>query len=279
MTITMTDPDSYTEAHHTVHGAVSDAAPLYGVHDVGGQPAFVKPRTVTAVHSVRTQLGDDGWALGGIEITGAWVDERGEPHPAFAIAPNTTLLLSAENAPGWALAFAHSHSPTQVRLTLPGCTDPIPPHPTLPAVADQDVAGDNVVSDVRTYGDARHTVHGVHMTGADPLCVPADYPGRSDRWMRPERLAVTFVQRLSALAPIGWAVGDVSVTGPWVSPDGELDADAVGSARWPCHHPYPQWLQNFIARHLPAETSGLAAEPGLGLDDTACPVAAAQGEN
>jgi hypothetical protein len=273
--ITFTDPTVRTEVRHGASARVISGAPLYPAHTVDDTTVYVKPHTVTASYDCRTQLGHDSWVLAAFEIIGTWVDAGDLPHPAYTATPRAALLLTVDTAPDWALAFAHAHVPHQVRFILPGHTNPIPLHPALRIAADHATAatagehpttpvdispvdnGPVVIGTVTTSTEAHHTVHVRYATGADPLRIPAHDPGHRDRWMRPEQVTVTYRQRTGPYTPAGWMVGDVSVTGPWVTEDNQLDPHALGNAHWPRGEAFPRWLLRFVTDHIPAPGSGL----------------------
>ncbi len=89
----------YTEATHTVYADVAGCASL-----PAGDRRFT-PGRITVKYNWRTQLGDVGWKIGNIEVSGRWVDE--DQHPGSGM-----LILGMGNAPAWACAVARDNMPT-----------------------------------------------------------------------------------------------------------------------------------------------------------------------
>jgi hypothetical protein len=257
VTVTLTHPKTYTEAAHTVHAAeLHGAAPLYST----GSAGLIKPDAVTVEYDWRTQLGHTGWQLAGIKLLGAWVTPDGAPNPEMAIAPRTTLLLNADNAPAWAVSFARFRFPRFLALQLPG--EAVQPD-AEPPLYDGEVP----LSSITASTEIRHTVYGIEVSGAEPLRVPSDTPGVRDRWMRPAEVGVVYrlpmhadrgelVDQLGTVpTALGeWHLRDLSVTGPWVTETGRPVPHAVGMARWPGGE-RPGWLAELIARHTPDATT------------------------
>lgn len=271
MTVTTTDPTSYSEARHIVHASVVSGAPLYPILEIGDD-VYVTPRSVTADFCCRTQLGQDSWTLTSIKIAGFWVDADAQRHPRYTAAPSTTLLLDTATAPGWAVDFAHLNVP-QVRVVLPGRPKPAAADPLLRAeramvaaavTADVDSAATTIVAGVvlgagsiRT--EIRHTVTIAGVTGADPLRVPSDYPGRADRWMRPEDVTLDYHHGSGLFDRHGWRLARLSVTGPWVDHANQIDPHAVGRAQWSQADASPSWLRTVTSDNRPAHGTGLIA--------------------
>jgi len=92
------DVSSYTEATHTVYADVAGHPPI----DAGGR-AFT-PRRITVKYHWRTQLGDEGWQIGNIEISGFWLDPD---RPGSGM-----VLLHVGEAPGWAREIAVDNEPS-----------------------------------------------------------------------------------------------------------------------------------------------------------------------
>jgi hypothetical protein len=90
--------NSYTEATHTAYADVTGADPI----QAGNR--YFNPGRITVHYNWRTQLGDVGWTIGNIEISGPWLEERyfGSGH----------VILGMYNAPPWAREFARANMPT-----------------------------------------------------------------------------------------------------------------------------------------------------------------------
>lgn len=102
----ITDVKSYTEASHTAYADVTGAEPL-----TAGSRQFT-PGRIVVKYDWRTQLGDKGWKVGNIEISGRWVDE--------AHAGSGLLILSYSMAPAWARLFAMFNLPISALVDAEG---------------------------------------------------------------------------------------------------------------------------------------------------------------
>jgi len=92
---------SYTEATHTAYGDVTGAEPM----SAGGR--MFTPEQISVRYSWRTQLGDTGWTIGNIHISGRWCDhELG--------AGSGSIIVGEYNGPEWALQFAKGNMPTSL---------------------------------------------------------------------------------------------------------------------------------------------------------------------
>lgn len=97
---------SYTEAAHTVYADVAGHPPIQA-----GSRSFT-PRRITIKYHWRTQLGDQGWQIGNIEISGYWIEPE---NPGSGM-----VILSMTNAPRWAREMARAYMPRSVVLVLDG---------------------------------------------------------------------------------------------------------------------------------------------------------------
>lgn len=95
---------SYTEASHTAYADVSGAEPI----QVGSRS--INPSRVVVKYNWRTQLGDTGWKIGNIEVSGPWTDPEQ--------SGSGMVILGTHNAPTWVKEFAEAHMPSTV-LTDP----------------------------------------------------------------------------------------------------------------------------------------------------------------
>ena len=97
------NPRAYTEAHHTVWADV-EGADLVTV----GTRRF-RPERITVKFEWRTQIGDTGWSLRALELSGRWVGADG-------ITPtgegSGVVILAPSQAPEWARHFATDNAPT-----------------------------------------------------------------------------------------------------------------------------------------------------------------------
>lgn len=97
--MTIDNVKSYTEAQHTVYANVSGEEPM-----TAGSRTFT-PGRITVKYNWRTQLGDEGWTIGNIEVSGLWDDpENG--------AGSGMVILGMHNAPEWVKEFAEANMPT-----------------------------------------------------------------------------------------------------------------------------------------------------------------------
>jgi hypothetical protein len=253
--VTISRPDSYTEAHHTAHGRVTGPVPLY---DTGS--GLVRAETLTAKYACRTQRGQTGWLADGLELGGLWVTaslltEKGEPDPGKSFAPHTTVLLYTGIEPDWGIEFSRLWFPHYLLLKLPGHPAPSPFDAELVVTP----AGGSPVTEVRTYTEVRHTVYAT-VAGAEPLKMPAAEPWKPDWWMRPTYVSVTWLQR-SQSHITGWQIADLAVTGPRCDDLGEPLPNRGGHVRWPGGGGRPSWLVGFIDTNTPADTDGITTTP------------------
>jgi len=243
--VSIARPESYTEARHHAYGRVTGDVPLY---DTGS--GLLRPERFTTKYACRTTRGETGWHPDGMEMSGPWVTEDGEPDERKSAAPTTSVLLYDGIEPKWGAEFSRAWFPHHLRLVLPGL-------PARAAADDAELytvpAEASPVTEVRTYTELVHTVY-ADVAGAGPLLVPAFEPWRPDRWMLPTRVSVAYQQR-SQSHIAGWQVSDLAVTGPWCDDLGQRLPDAGGWARWP-GGPIPGWLVDFIPAHTPADTDG-----------------------
>ena len=92
---------SYSEAHHTVLGIVTNADPI-----TIEKRRFL-PARISVTYDWRTQLGDVGWTPRLAEVSGPWIDEDG-----VATDEGTgRVLLPPSQAPQWARDFIAANVP------------------------------------------------------------------------------------------------------------------------------------------------------------------------
>lgn len=95
--------NAYTEATHTANGNVS------GAEAIKAGDRYFTPERVVAKYHWRTQLGETGWAVGNLEVSGPWCPAGpGEP----LRTGTACVLLGETTAPGWLLKFAWANRPT-----------------------------------------------------------------------------------------------------------------------------------------------------------------------
>lgn len=97
----ISDVRSYTEATHTAYADVAGAEPI----KAGDRP--IVPERINVKYNWRTQLGDEGWKIGNIEISGQWTDPSNP-----VIRGRLLVIVGMRNAPAWARAFAEAQMPT-----------------------------------------------------------------------------------------------------------------------------------------------------------------------
>ena len=99
MTKVMTDV-SYSEAHHTVLGIITDADPI------AVESRRFLPGRISVTYDWRTHLGD-GWTPRLADVSGPWIDADGT-----ATGQGTgRVLLPPSQAPQWARDFIAANVP------------------------------------------------------------------------------------------------------------------------------------------------------------------------
>lgn len=96
--VTVTEVGQYTEATHTAWAQVNGAKPI----SLNGRE--FTPENLVIKYDWRTQLGDTGWKIRAVEMSGRWVGE--------ASFGSGAVLLSMDGTPAWAQDFARANVPT-----------------------------------------------------------------------------------------------------------------------------------------------------------------------